>query len=348
MRTFKIGTKNIGLGHPTYIIAEMSGNHGQSFNRAVEIIEAAKDAGADAIKLQTYTADTLTIDSDNPAFHINSGPWEGRKLHELYQEAFTPWDWQPKLKLVADKIGLDFISTPFDPTAVDFLERLDLPAYKIASFELIDLGLLRKVAATGKPIIMSTGMASLAEIEESMTTLRESGAGGIALLKCTSAYPATPEEMNLRTVPHLADAFDVVTGLSDHTLGYEVPVAAVALGAYIIEKHFTLSREEPGPDVAFSLEPHEFKALVTAVRNVEKALGRVFYGVSNHETANRIFRRSLFVVEDVKQGERFTDQNVRSIRPGYGLAPKYLDVVLGRCAVRSIAKGTPLSWDLLI
>ena len=252
MKKFQIGKRSIGLEHPTYIIAEMSGNHGQSFEQAVEILKAAKEAGADAIKLQTYTADTLTIDSDEPSFQIKAGSlWDGRNLYELYKEAYTPWDWQPKLKKIADQIGIDFFSTPFDATAVDFLEEMNVPAHKIASFEMIDTGLLKKIAATGKPIIMSTGMATLGEIEESVKTLRDNGANEIALLKCTSAYPALPEEMNLQTIPHLAEAFGVVAGLSDHTLGFSVPVAAVALGARIIEKHFTLSRDIPGPDTAF-------------------------------------------------------------------------------------------------
>ena len=345
---FEINGRRIGASEPTYIIAEMSGNHGQSFEQAVEILKAAKAAGADAIKLQTYTADTLTIDSTEPPFQIKGGSlWDGRNLYELYQEAYTPWDWQPKLKTVADEIGIDCFSSPFDETAVDFLEEMNVPAHKIASFEMIDHGLLRKVAATGKPIIMSTGMATLGEIEESVNVLRENGASEIALLKCTSAYPALPEEMNLRTIPHLAEAFAVVAGLSDHTLGYNVPVAAVALGARIIEKHFTLSRDLPGPDTAFSLEPEEFRQMVEAVRTTEKALGSVSYGVNEKEAKSRIFRRSLFAVEDVKAGEEFTGRNVRSIRPGYGLAPKYLGEVLNRRASRDIKRGTPLDWDLI-
>jgi N-acetylneuraminate synthase len=326
----------------------MSANHGQDFEQAVEILKAAKAAGADALKLQTYTADTLTIDSDEPPFQIKGGSlWDGRNLYELYKEAYTPWDWQPKLKRIADEIGIDLFSTPFDATAVDFLEEMNVPAHKIASFEMLDTGLLRKVAQTGKPIIMSTGMATIGEIEESVKTLRDAGATEIALLKCTSAYPAPPEEMNLRTIPHLAEAFGVVAGLSDHTLGYSVPVAAVALGAYIIEKHFTLSRSLPGPDSAFSLEPDEFKAMVEAVRTVEKALGEVSYGMNEKESASRAFRRSLFVVEDVKAGDEFTPRNVRSIRPGDGLAPKHFDKILGRRAARDIARGTPVSWDLI-
>ncbi len=347
MKTFKIGKRDIGNQFPTYIIAEMSGNHGQNFEQAVDILKAAKEAGADAIKLQTYTADTMTIKSARPEFQIKGSLWDGRNLYELYEEAYTPWEWQPKLKKIADEIGIDFFSTPFDDMAVDFLEEMNVPVHKIASFEMIDTGLLKKVASTGKPIIMSTGMATLGEIEESVKTLRENGANEIALLKCTSAYPAPLEEMNLRTIPHLSEAFGVVAGLSDHTLGISVPVAAVALGARIIEKHFTLSRDLPGPDTAFSLEPQEFKAMVEAVRTVEKALGNVSYGVNEKEAKSRIFRRSLFVVEDVKAGEEFTNQNVRSIRPGNGLPPKNLEKVLGRKARQDIKRGTPVSWELI-
>lgn len=349
MRIFRIGERKIGDEYPTYMIAEMSGNHGQDFSRAVEILKAAKASGADAIKLQTYTADTLTINSNEPPFQIKAGSlWDGRNLYELYQEAYTPWDWQPKLKNIADDLGMDFFSTPFDETAVDFLEEMNVPVHKIASFEMIDTELLRKVASTGKPIIMSTGMATPGEIEESVKTLRDAGANDIALLKCTSAYPAPPEEMNLKAIPHLAETYNVVAGLSDHTSGFAVPVAAVALGARIIEKHFTLSRDLPGPDTAFSLEPQEFKAMVEAVRTVEKALGNVSYGVNEHESKSRIFRRSLFIVEDIKAGEAFTRQNVRSIRPGDGLPPKHLEEILSRKASRDIKRGTPVDWSLML
>lgn len=346
--TIEIAGRQIGQGYPTFIVAEMSGNHGQSFEQAVEILKAAKAAGADAIKLQTYTADTLTIDCDAPPFRIHEGLWAGRNLYELYQEAHTPWDWQPKLKQLAEELSIDLFSTPFDDSAVDFLEALGVTAYKVASFEMIDNALLQKVARTGKPIIMSTGMATLAEIENAVMTLRGDGANQIALLKCTSAYPAPPEEMNLRTIPHLSEAFEVPVGLSDHTLGIAVPVAAVALGACIIEKHFTLSRSAPGPDNAFSLEPHEFKAMVEAVRTIEGALGKVHYSVSENEEKSRVFRRSLFVVEDVRAGDELTSKNVRSIRPGFGLPPRYLDEVLGRYASRNISRGTPLSWELIL
>lgn len=344
----EIAGRKIGRGYPTYIVAEMSANHQQSFERAAEILKAAKECGADAVKLQTYTPDTITIDCRNEYFQIGKGTiWEGRHLYDLYGEAYTPWEWQPKLKEIADDLGLDLFSSPFDHTAVDFLEKMDVPAYKIASFELVDLPLIRRVAQTGKPVIMSTGMATLAEIEEAVHTAREAGAIQIALLKCTSAYPAPPEEMNLRTIPHLSEAFQVPAGLSDHTLGITVPVAAVALGACIVEKHFTLSRSIPGPDSSFSLEPEEFKTMVNAIRTTEKAMGKINYAITPEEAASRVFRRSLFVVKDMKAGEKFTEGNVRSIRPGYGLPTRYLSSIIGRKSVKNIKMGTPLSWDLV-
>jgi pseudaminic acid synthase len=344
----EINGRLIGPGKPVYLIAEMSANHNQDFDQAVKIIRAAKEAGADAIKLQTYTPDTMTIPVKNEFFQIGKGTiWEGRHLYDLYAEAYTPWEWHPKLKEIAAGLGLDFFSTPFDDSSVDFLEQLGVPAYKIASFELVDLPLLRRVARTGKPIIMSTGMATLGEIGEAVGTLKEAGAQELALLKCTSAYPATAEDAHLRTIPHLAEAFGVPVGLSDHTLGIGVPVAAAALGACIIEKHFTLSRSIPGPDSAFSLEPAEFKSMVEAVRVTEKALGEVHYAPSAKEIASRVFRRSLFVVRDMRAGEAFTKENVRSIRPAYGLHTRHLQEILGRLAARDIRKGTPLSWDLI-
>ncbi len=343
----KINGRLIGAGHPVYIIAEMSANHGQDFDQAVRIIEAAKTAGADAVKLQTYTPDTLTIDCDKEYFRIKGTLWSGRTLHELYGEAFTSWEWQPKLKERADQLEIDLFSTPFDASAVDFLEKIDVPTHKVASFELVDLALLRKIAATGKPVIMSTGMATLAEIDEAVTTLRQGGCRQIALLKCTSAYPASAANMNLRTIPHLAQAFGVVAGLSDHTLGLAVPVTAVAMGAAIIEKHLTLSRNTPGPDSGFSLEPAEFKVMVAAVREAEQALGVVSYAVTEQEEASRVFRRSLFVVRNIKKGEVFSTENVRSIRPGHGLHPRYLELTLGRRAAQDIEKGTPLAWKHL-
>jgi len=344
-KTLRIGSREISTGGQPYVIAELSGNHGKSFERMVEMIRAAKEAGADAVKLQTYTPDTLTIDCANESFQIGKGTiWEGKSLYQLYCEAYTPWDWQPKLKALAGELGLHCFSTPFDDTAVDFLEQIDVPAHKIASFELVDTGLLRKIAGTGKPVIMSTGMATLAEIDEAVHTLREAGCTELALLKCTSAYPSPPEEMNLRTIPHLAEAFGFPVGLSDHTLGISISVAAVALGACIIEKHFTLRRSDGGPDAIFSLEPPEFKAMVDAVRIAEKALGQVNYEVTETEAASRVFRRSLFVIADVKAGEIFTKENVRSIRPCYGIEPKHLPDVLGRRAACNIERGTPLDW----
>lgn len=343
----RIKGREVGAGYPTYIIAEMSANHGQDFDQALRIIEAAKEAGADAVKLQTYTADTLTINSDKEWFRIKGTAWQGRNLYELYQEAATPWEWQPRLLEAATGMGLACFSTPFDATAVDFLEGIGVPAHKVASFELVDLPLLKKIGSTGKPVIMSTGMATLAEIDEAVTTLRQAGSREVALLKCTSAYPASAAAMNLRTIPHLAEAFGVVAGLSDHTLGLAVPVAAVALGACLIEKHLTLCRAAGGPDSGFSLEPEEFKAMVKAVREAERARGEVRYTLTEEEQASRVFRRSLFVVRDVRAGEPFTSDNVRSIRPGHGLAPRYFEMVLGRRAVRNIEKGTPLAWDLL-
>jgi len=344
-----IGSRRIGPGESVYIVADMSANHNQSFDQAVMIVKAARESGADAVKLQTYTPDTLTIACKNDFFRIGKGTiWEGRHLYDLYAEAFTPWEWQPRLKAIADDLGLDLFSTPFDPTAVDFLEKMNVPAYKIASFELVDLPLLRRVARTGKPIIMSTGMATREEIAEAVSTVREAGGNQIALLKCTSAYPAPPEEMNLRTIPYMAETFEVPIGLSDHNLDIAVPIAAVAVGACIIEKHFTLSRSMPGPDSLFSLEPNEFKAMVEAVRITEKALGRIQYQASEQEAASRIFRRSLFVVKDMEAGEVFTEQSVRSIRPGYGLHTRFLTDVLGQRAAKHIEKGTPLAWDLVL
>jgi pseudaminic acid synthase len=340
-----LGGRRIGSGERAYIVAEMSANHNQDFEQAVRTLQAAKECGADAIKLQTYTPDTMTLPSSNEYFQIGKGTiWEGQNLYDLYRKAYTPWEWQPKLKAVADELQIDLFSSPFDSSAVDFLARMEVPAYKVASFELIDIPLIEKVAATGKPMIMSTGMATLAEIEEAVRTARNAGATQIALLKCTSAYPAPPEEMNLRTIPHLAETFQVPTGLSDHTLGIAVPVAAVALGACIIEKHFTLSRSVPGPDSAFSLEPHEFREMVEAVRTVERAIGDVHYGVTEHEAHSRVFRRSLFVVKDIAKGEQLTEKNIRSVRPGNGLAPKHLNAVLGRRAKSDLKAELPLAW----
>jgi N-acetylneuraminate synthase len=343
----KIANRTIGTGHNVYVIAEVSANHHRDFEQAVNIIRAAKDAGADAVKLQTYTPDTMTIDCDRPEFRISGTIWDGRKLYELYGEAYTPWEWQPRLQKIADDLGLDLFSSPFDSSAVDFLEKMNVPAHKLASFELTDIPLIEKMAHTGKPLIMSTGMATLEEIGEAVQTARQAGATQIALLKCTSGYPALPEEMNLRAIPELSRQFDVPVGLSDHTMNVAAPVAAVALGASIIEKHLTLSRSDPGPDSAFSLEPHEFKEMVEAVRVAEKALGEIHFGVSAKEASSRVFRRSLFVVWDVKRGETFTEENVRSIRPGHGLHTRHLKEILGQPATRDIERGSPLSWDMV-
>jgi pseudaminic acid synthase len=348
MESIWIGDRAIGPGAPTFIVAEISANHNGSFEQAQKIVEAAKQAGADAVKLQTYTADTITIASDRKPFRIGGGTlWDGRTLHELYREAGMPWDWQPKLKEAAQSIGLQCFSSAFDASAVDFLEAMDVPAHKVASCELVDLQLIQKMASTGKPLIMSTGMASVEEIDEALTAAREAGALQIALLKCTSAYPAPPEEMNLLTIPELVRRFDVPVGLSDHTMGETVPVVAVSLGACIVEKHLTLARADGGPDSGFSLEPGEFKAMVTAVRTAERALGGVHFGASEREVASRVFRRSLFAVADIKAGAQFTTENVRSIRPGHGLHTRHLGEVLGKTAAVDIERGTPLNWDLV-
>ena len=341
-----IGNKTIGRNHPTYIIAELSANHNQDISNALKLIDVAKEAGVDAIKIQTYRPDTITIESDNDYFRINSGTlWDGKTLYELYEEAFTPWEWHDQLRERAEGQGLHFFSSPFDHTAVDFLESKNVPAYKIASPELVDIPLIRKVAATGKPMIISTGMANIAEIHEAVAAARDGGCTEIALLKTNSGYPAPYSEMNLKTIPHLSATFDVPVGLSDHTLGVAVPIAAVALGAQLIEKHITLSRGDGGPDAKFSLEPDELKQMVESVRIAEQALGRVHYGTSKKEESSKNFRRSLFVVKDIKKGEKFSLQNIRSIRPGYGIHTRYLDEFLGKKTNKDIAKGTPVSWD---
>jgi pseudaminic acid synthase len=347
-RRFDIGDRMIGPGAPIYIIAELSANHNQNFDHAVQILHAAKDAGGDAVKLQTYTADTITLRCDKDCFRIAGGTlWDGRILHDLYQEAFMPWEWQPKLKEIADELGMHLFSSAFDDSAVDFLEQMNVPAHKVASFELVDIGLIQKMARTGKPLIMSTGMASEDEISEAIAAARGAGATQIALLKCTSAYPAPAEEANLLTIPELARRFDCPVGLSDHTMGIAVPVVAVALGACIIEKHLCLRRADGGPDGAFSLEPEEFKAMVGAVRAAEKALGTVQFASGPREANSRKFRRSLFVVEDIKKGELFTKQNVRSIRPADGLHPRHFNEVLGKRAACDVERGTPLGWPLV-
>lgn len=344
----KIGEQWIGMGEPCYLVAEISANHNQNLSRAKAIVKAAKEAGADAVKLQTYTPDTLTIDSDREWFQVpGDSLWRGKTLYQLYGEAYTPWEWHGELFSLAAEVGLGCFSTPFDGTAVEFLEGLNPAAYKVASFEIVDLALLQRIAKTGRPVIVSTGMASLSDIDGAVETLRRGGSGPIALLKCTSAYPAPPEEMNLRTIPHLRETFGVVVGLSDHTLGSSVAVAAVALGASIIEKHFTLDRRDGGADSAFSMEPDEFASMVCDIRKVEHALGRICYDRTPQERKNLCFRRSLFVVQDVKAGEMFTESNVRSIRPGHGLAPKHLTEILGQRAAQDIRRGTPMAWNLV-
>lgn len=345
--SFHIADRAIGPDHSPYIIAELSGNHNGDLGRALALVDAAATTGADAVKLQTYTADTITIASDRPEFRISGGLWDGRTLHDLYQEASTPWDWHEALFARARSHGLHVFSSPFDPSAVEFLETLDPPAYKIASFELVDTPLIRKVASTGKPLIMSTGIANYAEIEDALRAAREGGAECVSLLHCVSAYPARPEDMRLRTIEALAAAFGVQVGLSDHTLGSAVAVASIARGATIIEKHMTLARADGGPDADFSLEPHEFKQLVDDCRMAHGALGAPVYDRKGVGGANAQFRRSLYVVADVAAGEVLTEAHVRSIRPGLGLAPKHLPDVLGRPAARALGKGEPFDWSMI-
>jgi len=344
----KITNKKIGKGYPVFIVAELSANHLQKFDNAVKLIKAAKEAGANAVKLQTYTPDTITIDCDNEYFQIKQGTlWDGQILYQLYKEAYTPWEWQPKLKEIAESEGLICFSSVFDKSAVDFLEEINAPAYKIASFEITDIPLIEYVASKGKPVIISTGISTLSDIEKAVNACKRMGNNQIALLKCTSAYPAPLEDVNLRTIPNLAETFKTVVGLSDHTLSISVPIASVALGASIIEKHLTLDRKLGGPDAAFSLEPAEFKAMVKSVREVEKSLGKVSYDLTEKMKRSRELSRSLFVVKNIKGGEVFTAENIRSIRPSYGLHPKYLKEILGKQAACDIKKGTPLKWELI-
>jgi len=348
MLEFSIRNEKIGEKFPIFIIAELSANHLQKFDNAVKLIRAAKEAGADAIKLQTYTPDTITIDCDKDYFQIKQGTlWDGQSLYDLYKKAYTPWEWQPKLKKIAEEEGLICFSSVFDRTSVDFLEKINVPAYKIASFEITDIPLIEYVASKGKPIIISTGIATLSDIEEAVNACKRMGNNQVALLKCTSAYPAPLEEINLNTIPNLADTFKTVVGLSDHTLGISVPIASVALGACIIEKHLTLDRKLGGPDAAFSLEPDEFKEMVKSVREVEKALGEVSYDLTKKMKKSREFSRSLFVVKDMKAGETFTEENIRSIRPGYGLPPKYFKEIIGKKVTKDLNRGTPLKWQMI-
>ena len=345
--TIKIKDRLIGEGQSAYIIAEMSANHAGDFNRAVEIMHAAKESGADCIKIQTYTADTITLDCHNEYFTLNGGTWNGENLHDLYKKAYTPWEWQGRLKEEADKMGIDFFSTPFDPTAVDFLESIGMEFYKIASFEAVDIPLIKKVAATKKPIIMSVGMATLEEIEEALEACYSMGNKEVAILKCCSVYPAIPDNMNLRTIADMKKRFNVPVGLSDHSMGHVAAMTAVTLGASIIEKHFCLGRDIENPDSSFSMEPAEFAAMVRDIRLAEKAAGIVSYELSDAEKNSRNTRKSIFVSKDIKKGDIITPENIRVVRPAYGLAPKYYEEVLGKTAKEDMAFGTPLSFDLL-
>lgn len=347
-KEIRIGRHLISETSPTFIVAEMSANHNMDYNRAVAILQAAKDAGADAVKIQTYTADSITLDCDNALFQITQGTlWDGMTLHKLYEKAYTPWEWQPKLQKLAQDMGLEFFSSPFDPTSVDFLEEMHVPAYKIASFEITDIPLLKKIARLHKPIILATGIARLADIELAVDTVRAEGNEDVILLKCCSAYPTPYEDVNLKVIPSLRDNFDCIAGLSDHTMGTAVAVAGVALGAKVVEKHLTLSRSDGGEDSAFSMEPQEFKEMVDNIRIVEKAVGRVTYELSPKQEAEREHSRSLFVARDMKAGEIFTPENLRSVRPGYGLHTKYYEELLGKKITRDAKLGTPMSWELV-
>jgi len=340
--SFKIANKTIGGNAPTFIIAEMSGNHGHDLQKAKDIILAAKEAGADAIKLQTYTPDTITLNSDSPHFFIKDGPWRGQTLYQLYTQAYTPWEWHPELKKLANSIGLIFFSSPFDFSSVDFLEALDCPAYKIASPEIIDIPLIQKVARTGKPLIFSTGNATLSEINEAINAALELGSHNIALLKCTSTYPAPPEEINLATIPHMQQSFNCPVGLSDHTLGIGVPIASIGLGASIIEKHFIINRNDDSADNFFSATPDEFKAMVTGIRAAEKAVGKITYPLSSNKP-----QRSIIVTKNIKTGDVLNEQNIKSLRPGGGLLPKDYSNVLNRKAACNIPRGSLLTWNMV-
>ncbi|MCY9160399.1 pseudaminic acid synthase [Bacillus atrophaeus] len=349
MNEINIDGRSIGPHHPPFIIAEMSGNHNQSLERAFNIIEAAAKAGAHALKIQTYTADTMTLNMNTKDFTIedNNSLWSGSTLYTLYQQAYTPWEWHKPIFDKCRELGMIPLSTPFDESAVDFLEDLGVPIYKIASFENTDIPLIKKVAATGKPIIISTGMATVAEIDETIRAAKEAGCKELILLKCTSTYPASPENTNISTIPHMKELFNCQVGLSDHTMGTGVAVASVALGATVIEKHFTLSRADGGVDSAFSLEPHELKELVIETERAWQALGQITYGPTDKEKASLKFRRSIYVKKDIKAGEIFTKENIKVVRPGYGLEPKYFDLIIGRTAKKHISAGTPLGWDYI-
>ncbi|MEC0766794.1 pseudaminic acid synthase [Bacillus atrophaeus] len=349
MNEINIDGRSIGPHHPPFIIAEMSGNHNQSLERAFNIIEAAAKAGAHALKIQTYTADTMTLNMNTKDFTIedNNSLWSGSTLYTLYQQAYTPWEWHKPIFDKCRELGMIPLSTPFDESAVDFLEDLGVPIYKIASFENTDIPLIKKVAATGKPIIISTGMATVAEIDETIRAAKGAGCKELILLKCTSTYPASPENTNISTIPHMKELFNCQVGLSDHTMGTGVAVASVALGATVIEKHFTLSRADGGVDSAFSLEPHELKELVIETERAWQALGHITYGPTDKEKASLKFRRSIYVKKDIKAGEIFTKENIKVVRPGYGLEPKYFDLIIGRTAKKHISAGTPLGWDYI-
>jgi pseudaminic acid synthase len=347
MKEIIVEGRRIGPSHKPFIIAEMSGNHNQSLERALEIVEAAAKAGVDALKIQTYTADTMTLNIENPEFKIEDTDslWKGNTLYQLYQQAYTPWEWHKPIFDKCRELGIIPFSTPFDETAVDFLEELDVPMYKIASFENNDIPLIKKVASTGKPMIISTGMATVAELDETVRAAREAGCKDLILLKCTSTYPASPENTNILTIPHMRELFNCQVGLSDHTMGVGVAVASVALGATVIEKHFTLSRADGGVDSAFSMEPEEMKALVIETERAWQSLGKVTYGPTEKEKGSMKFRRSIYVAKDIEAGEEFTKDNLRIIRPGFGLSPKYYDILLGKKAKQTLVKGTALTWE---
>ena len=348
-KKIKIGNRYVGEGERTFLVAEVSANHLQDYGRAEAIIRAAKEAGADAVKLQTYTPDTITLDCDNDYFQITQGTiWDGTTLHKLYEEAYTPWEWQPKRMELANGLGMECFSSPFDATAVDFMREMDMPAYKVASFEINDIPLIRRIARIGKPIIFATGIAYLEDIERALAVCKEEGNEQVILLKCTSTYPSPYEDMNLKVIPHMAETFDCLAGLSDHSMGTAVAVAGVALGAKMVEKHLTLSRADGGPDAAFSMEPEEFRKMAEEIRIVEKALGRVTYELTEKQKKSREDGRSLFVVEDIGKGEIFTEENVRSIRPAFGMHTMYYDEVIGKKARVDIAKGTPLDWKYIL
>ncbi|QGH35219.1 pseudaminic acid synthase [Gracilibacillus salitolerans] len=349
MKEVTIDNRKIGTIHEPFVIAEMSGNHNQSLDRALQIVEAAAKAGADALKIQTYTADTMTLEVEKGDFVISdqNSPWVNQSLYHLYQEAYTPWEWHQSIFDRSKELGMIAFSSPFDESAVDFLETLDVPCYKIASFECTDIPLIRKVASTKKPMIISTGMCTASEIEETVTAAKEEGCKEIILLKCTSTYPASPENSHIKTIPHMHDLFQCPIGLSDHTLGSGVAVASVALGASVIEKHFTLSRQDGGVDSQFSLEPDEFRLLVQETKKAWQAMGQVHYGPTKAEDQSKKYRRSIYLTKNVKKGETLTRNNIRVIRPGFGLAPKYYEMCLGRTVNQSIEKGTPLSWDFI-